>query len=270
MYRHFFMRPAALPLLFSLFTVSLAVTPGAQAAPPAVDLRLCHPDQGDWPWTLPDRPGLNNQLIDRANSRLAAPLRIRYFPMPWARCLFKLNTGEMDGAFNASFRPERLSIARYPVKDGAVDSKRRLMHSSYSLYRLKGSRRIWDGKTLKAGSPIGTPNGYTAIAMLIQDLGGQVDQHYKYSEELFQALLDEQLDTIALKTDESEYLLRQHPEFRARIEAVSPLLGERDFFLIFSIPFTRQQPVLSEQLWDAIGVERESEGYKKAVADFIK
>lgn len=267
MHRYFPARTALLPLLFFLLACSLSATT-AQSAPAPVELRLCHPDQGDWPWTLPDRPGLNNLLIDRANSRLATPLRIRYYPMPWARCLFKLNNGDMDGAFNASFRPERLSIARYPLKDGALDGSRRLMHSSYTLYRLKGSSRIWDGKTLKVRGPVGTPNGYTAIAMLIQELGGQADQHYKYSEELFQALLDGQLEAVALKTDESEYLLRQRPEFRARIEAVSPLLGERDFFLIFSIPFTRQQPVLTEQLWSAIGVERETVAYQRLAADF--
>lgn len=257
-------------LLVSLLTfASLLSSVSARAAESGgTELQLCHPDQGDWPWTLPDRPGLNNQLIERANRRLAQPLRIRFFPMPWARCLFKVATGEMDGAFNASVRPERLSIARYPMKNGQPDASRRLMHSSYSLYRLKGSPPVWDGKTLKARGPIGTPNGYTAMSMLIQDLGGRADQRLHDTDALFQALLDGEFETVALKTDESSHALRHNPAFSARIEQVSPRLAEKDFYLILSIGFTRQQPQLSEALWNAIAVERDSSAFKKVVSDF--
>lgn len=248
---------------FFLAALGLLATPTH-----AAELHFCHPDQGDYPWTLPDRPGLNTLLIERAAQRLRPAPALHFHAMPWARCLFKLSEGEMDGAYNASFIRSRLQMARYPMHNGQPDSSRRLMRSSYSLYqRQNDARRPWDGKTLSTPGTIGIPNGYSGIADRVRSLGGHIDQRQHDAAELFSRLLAGELDVVALKTDEAERLLQTQPRFRG-IRRVSPYLAEKDFFLILAIGFVDAQPKLAEQLWTAIGLERESADYRELVRRF--
>lgn len=244
--------------------VSGACTSPASAASPT--LRLCHTNQGDYPWTLPDRPGLNDLLIRRATERL--DLKVTIVAMPWARCLFKLTEGSMDGAFNASFRQERLAIARFPMKNKQPDASRRLMQSGYTLYRLRGSKVQWDGTTLKASGIIGVPNGFSGIAMRVKDIGGMADQRLATSTQLLNALAEGRYVAVALKTEEGTQLLKATPALRKKIEAIRPPLAEKDFFLMFSVHFDGQYPGMAENIWNAIAEERESPGYRQQVRKF--
>ncbi len=237
---------------------------GRVAAPaPAAALRLCHPDQGDHPWTLPDRTGLNNRLISQAAAQVG--LRVQYLPMPWARCLFKLSGGEVDGAFNASFTSERVGMAVFPLKDGQPDPARRLMRSGYTLYQRRGEPRAWNGQTLRVAGPVGIPNGYTAMAQFLGEQGVHADQSLKYGRELLEALAAGEFAAVALKSGEGAHLLRQHPELGRQLNAIRPELSQRDFFLIFSHGFMRRRSADGERLWQAIAQGRESPAYRNAL-----
>ncbi|CAK0769620.1 hypothetical protein CCP4SC76_5210003 [Gammaproteobacteria bacterium] len=46
--------------------------------------------------------------------------------LPWKRCLADLQEGKVDGAFPASFKPDRLAQGSYPMTGDQPDATRRL------------------------------------------------------------------------------------------------------------------------------------------------
>ncbi|HEX4939203.1 MAG TPA: transporter substrate-binding domain-containing protein [Candidatus Kapabacteria bacterium] len=239
-----------LPLLCLL----LAFAASGQAKEP-LTLQLCQSNEGDYPWTLPDRPGLNNLLIERAARRTG--VAVRFHPMPWARCLFKTSAGEMDGVVGASYRPERLRIGVYPLKDGQPHTERRLMRNSYLLYRRKGDPRVhWDGQRLQVNGVVGVQTGFS-VAGTLQRLGAAVDQQHRLPRPLLQQLLSGRLQAIALTAAEGQRLLAEHPQ-GSTVEALPAPLEEKDFYLVFSRQFQRQHPALVERLWQALWLEQQT------------
>lgn len=252
---------------FGFLLFSIVLMAGLGQAAEKVDLQLCASNQGDYPWVLPDRPGLNQQLIERAARQ--AGVTVAFHSMPWWRCLFRLSEGRMDGAFNSSFIPERLRFARYPMREGVPDGGRRLMRSGYSLYYLKGSSPDWDGQTLRVHGKAGVPFGSFAITRRLQDLGvADIEQRLKHPTQLMHALLKGEIAVAALKSDEGRYLLASSRQYRNSIEQHPLPLQEKDFFLVFSREFMRQKSALAERVWAAIASERESSGYQMLLRDF--
>ncbi len=92
---------------------SLSLSGGASAGG---TVKLCMEDRDIRPWITRDGGGLNVVLLDRVASALG--LRFEYQRLPWKRCLDKLKANQVDGAFGASFKPERLEVGAYPMLPG--------------------------------------------------------------------------------------------------------------------------------------------------------
>lgn len=242
----------------------LMLSAAGQAA--TLTLNLCQSNEGDYPWTLPDRPGLNNLLIERAARRTG--VTIRFHPMPWTRCLFKTTVGDMDGVVAASFRPERLRVGTYPMQAGKPDAERRLMRNSYLLYRRKGDNSVqWDGKRLQVSGPVGVQTGYS-IANKLRDLGATVRQDQRLPAPLLEALLAGHLQAVALTSGDSIRLLADHPTYASHLEAMPLALEEKDFYLVMSWQFQRSNPALTERLWNALMLEQRSPEWQAEAARF--
>lgn len=252
-------RRVGLPVLL---LVLLSCT--AHAAIPTV--HLCQSDEGDYPWTLADRPGLNNLLIERAARR--SGVAVRFHPMPWARCLFKTSTGKMDGVVAASFRPERLRIGTYPMRDGRPDAERRLMHNQYLLYRRKGDRQVqWDGHQLHINGMVGVQTGYS-VATTLRSLGAMIHQNQRLPAPLLDGLLNNHLRAVALTAGQGQRLLADNPAYAQHLEALPVPLENKDFYLVLSWQFQRQHPRLTEQLWENLMHEQRSAEWQTEVARF--
>lgn len=229
-------------------------------------LQLCQSDEGDYPWTLPDRAGLNNLLIERAARRNG--VAVRFHPMPWMRCLLKTSTGDMDGAVAASFRPERLRVGAYPMREGKPDTARRLMRNRYLLYRRKGDGSVrWDGQRLQVAGMVGVQTGYSITAKL-RELGASVSQAQRLPGPLLTALLAGNLRAVALPAGEGRRLLAGNPVYAQHLEALPLPLEEKDFYLVPSWPFQRRHPALTERLWQALMLEQRSPAWQAEVARF--
>lgn len=234
------------------------------AAPP--ELQLCQSDEGDYPWTLRDRPGLNNLLIERAARRNG--VRVRFHPMPWARCLFKVSAGDMDGIVGASFRPERQRIGVYPMRDGQPDAERRLMHNRYLLYRRKNDLAVqWDGRRLTVPGLIGVPTGYS-IADTLRQHGAAISQQERLPVRLLQELMAGNLRAVTLTAGEGERLLADHAVYHGRLEALPTALDEKDFYLVFSHRFHQRHPALAERFWHGLILEQHSADWQAESARF--
>ena len=256
-----------MPMIIRLLLICLAVGAGNASAVPHPEMQLCASNQGDYPWVIPERPGLNQLLIERA--ALRAHIVVRFHSMPWGQCLLRLSTGRMDGAFNSSFLPERLAFARYPMRDGKLDDSRRLMRSGYSLYYRKGSNLNWDGESLSADGVAGVPSGSFAITRRLQDVGvTNINQQKKQPAQIFDALLEGEFAVAALKSEEGRHLLKTNAVYREHLEQHPLPLHEKNFFLIFSRKYMQQNSLLAERMWAAIAAERESPEYQELVRDF--
>lgn len=224
-------------------------------------LHFCTEDNDSWPWLMKDRVGVTTQHLKLVEKQMGLSMEIT--PLPWKRCLAELKSGNMDGAFKISYSPGRAAeIGTYPMQGDKLDASKRLLTDSYSLYRLKGSAVSWDGKTLKASGPIGAQTGFSIVEQL-KALGASVDEGGRAPGNHLQKLLLGRLAAVALQTEEGDANIANNPEFRAKIEKMSPVLVEKPYFLIFSRQFYAHHPGYAQQVWDTVESVRESAEYRK-------
>ena len=251
---------------------ALALEPGtarAQAASPAAEadnpktLQLCAEDENSYPWLLRDRSGLNMLMMRLLGQRLR--LRFEVTLLPWRRCLLSLQEGGVDGAFKASFQPERLKIGRYPMRGEQVDVERAMLEESYHLYRLKGSAVSWDGQQLsQLDGAVGAQAGFSIVAWLRQQQL-PIEASAKAPDAILAMLQRGRLGAAALQTSQGDYALSRNPQFAAQIERQGPPLVSKPYYLLLSHAFVRRHPALAERIWDGVAVVRESAEYRQAL-----
>lgn len=229
-------------------------------------IHACSEDNDSWPWLLKDRVGVTIHHLRLVEKQLGGKLEIT--PLPWKRCLAELKNGSMDAAFKISYSPARAAeIGDYPMQGDKLDAGKRLLTDSYSLYRLKGSAASWDGKSLKAGGPVGAQTGFSVVEQL-RALGATVDEGGRAPGDHLQKLLLGRLAAVALQTEEGDASIANNPEFRGKIEKVQPVLVEKPYFLIFSKQFHAHHAGYVEEVWSAIEQVRESAEFKKYLQNF--
>lgn len=229
-------------------------------------IKLCHENEDSYPWLFKDRPGLNIIMMHAVEKQLGLHLDIQ--ALPWKRCLEDLRQGLVDGVFKISFKADRMEMGQYPMLGDKPDASKRMLTDSYSLYRIKGSKVEWDGKTLKGVDiPVGAQSGFSVVDQL-KGLGAKVDDGTRTADDNLKKLLVNRVSAVALQTEEGDNSVASNPEFKARIEKVEPALVEKPYFLLFSKTFYAQHGDMAKQMWDAIASVRESADYKKQVQQF--
>ena len=97
----------------------------------------------------------------------------------------------------------------------------------------------------------------------LKAMGVAVDEGGCVPGNHLQKLLFGRLAAVALQTEEGDFNLANNPEYRNKIEKITPMLVEKPYFLIFSRQFYAHHSGYAQQVWDAIEVVRESAEYKK-------
>jgi polar amino acid transport system substrate-binding protein len=249
-------RTASLALVLAL---ALPAGSGALAAG-GPQVRLCQDSEDVYPWTLKERPGLNNILLKIVEAKLDITMVVE--ARPWRRCQEEIKAGTMDGMFAISFLPQRQEFGAYPMNGSAADPARRLMSDGYSLFRRKDDDSIhWNGKQLKAGGPVGAQRAYSVVPQL-EALGAKVDDGTYPPEDNLRKLLMGRLAAVALRTQEGDSILATHREFNGRIERLPQPLVDKPYYLIFSHQFMARHGALAQQLWNTIAQVRESVEYR--------
>jgi len=209
-----------------------------------------------------ERPWLSAIMIEQLKKNTGIAITVQ--TAPWLRCIYALQNGQADGAFKASFKADRLNYSVYPMANGKLDVDRRMATESYHLYRLKGSRLGWDGKSLNnLDGKIGAQAGFSIVEFLTS-LGAQVDSGAHSAETNLRMLLRGRFAAVALQTQEGDSLL--NGEF-SEIERVEPALVEKPYFLVFSRRFFAEHADLANELWNGVAKVRESPEYMKAMHD---
>lgn len=231
-------------------------------------LTFCHEDQDAFPWVMSDGTGLNLELLSLV--RQAIGLQVIYVAVPWKRCLSGLDQGVYDGAFAASFKPERQRMGYYPTDaEGQVDTHRRLHTSRYTLYRRIGSAVSWDGRQFsQVNGRIGSLSGFS-IRDLLLDHGLAVDESSRDPLALLQMLVYGRVEAIALQTMRGDFILQAHPQIARQVEKLPHLLEEKPYYLMLSKALMSRDPELAERIWTEVQRQRESSTYQARVTAYL-
>ncbi|MES2299158.1 MAG: transporter substrate-binding domain-containing protein [Pseudomonadota bacterium] len=210
------------------------------------------------PWRTGTGTGLNFDLLNQVASQIG--ITFVYSSVPWKRCLAQLKSNEMDGAFAASFVPERMDLGVYP--GGAqLDVGKRMHTDHFVLIRRKGTRADWDGKAFSnISGAIGYQLGYS-VGEFLRAKGMTVDEGTQSAPQLIQKLRAGRLAAAALGGSDATRLLSGAAG--AELEVLPIPIIEKHYYLVLSHALVRNNPQLANRIWNAIEEARNSAVYQK-------
>ncbi len=211
------------------------------------------------------RPGIEIEIYRRLGKILN--LNITFTRVPWKRCLIQLETGGYDGIFPASFRPERMKLGVYPMKDGREDPERKTRDTAYYLYKRKNSPLSWDGRSFhNLTDVIVAPLGWAVVGKL-REMGVNVVE-VPIPKNLPRMLIQGGVEGVACLDTVMDTYLEKDPELNRQIVKVHPPIMEKPYYLMLSHPFVKRHPKLAQRIWDTIRDIRASEEYRLIVEKY--
>lgn len=238
----------------------------ASAAVPPVEFRVAFedkdsPDHTGTQGVPAANPGIIVEMLQMLPDRLGGAIRLQLLRRPWARCLAELESGRVDAIFSSSFRPERLKLGVYPMKQGEPDRQLRIDTKTYSLYTLSGSALRWDGQRFSGVDgtvSLVAMRGYAIIDEL-RRLPEVAVAEADHAEVALRMVLARRVLGFAQLTEPADYLLRRTPEFGHSIVKTPTPLMSRDYFLQISHAFHRRHTALAGQIWQSLATIRQTE-----------
>ena len=234
-----------------LLFATLGLSQWALAQPQPRLVSICYDETTVRPWVNKAGVALLKSSSTKQN------VEFEHVPLPWLRCLRDVNKGIYAGAIGASYSDERAAFAAYPTTaDGQLDTSRRMLSSSYSLFRVKGGTGYWNGKEfVNLTTRVIAQRGYSVVADL-RKLGVLVDQSAKDPETVFKMLIAGRAQLGALVTEQGEETMAR-PEFRKQIEMLSPPLVVKDYYLMFGQRYYEDNRRMVEELWNHLALVRD-------------
>ncbi len=244
----------------TLFTVVVVMLFGLSEAYATMEITLGYGDQDNPPYSFgagysnPDLPGIYIELMNQVADDLN--ISIKYVRLPMKRLKAHLSSGKIDGGFDLSFKQKRLKIGQYPMKDGRVDSSRRLNALSYSLYKLQSAKIHWDGKTFSnLSAPLGANSTYSIVDNL-RDMGISVDETEK-TESNLKKLQNGRISGYVTLESEADLLVQSGGY--ENIVKVTPPIVTKDLFLMFSHQFMNKHGDLADKFWIKLSENRDEQ-----------
>lgn len=227
------------------------------------EIRLCYEDVTVHPWITGDRKGLVIQELQQVEK--ITKIKFKYIRLPWKRCQIDAQNGKLDGLIAASFTKERTNWGVYPtLKTGELDRSQRLHTDSFMVFITKGSPiRFKDGRFLNLGAQlIGVQLGYS-VGTDLEEQGYATHSSFSTAQDLIQALNASVVTVAVLQKYATLKTLNDNPKLKHNIVALKPPFKVADQYLLFTKKFYSQYPEISNRIWKAIPMARESAEYKK-------
>lgn len=183
----------------------------------AEKLKLC--STADWPpYEYTDHQtrhvsGLSVEIVKKIAAQLS--LEVEITSLPWERCLKMNETGEMDGIFSVSKKPDRELYLLYPQHE--------IQNVSYVLAVLKDKQSDWNDQknTASIPQPIGSPQGFSVTQSLKELKTVQVDDSAPSDQVNIQKLMNNRVESIAISPEVLSNLLQGKAE-EGQIKTLSP------------------------------------------------
>ncbi|WP_163833814.1 substrate-binding periplasmic protein [Spartinivicinus ruber] len=212
-------------------------------------------------------PGITPDLLNLIALRLK--YKIEYRRYPWSRCLSMLGKNQVDAVFHASFKPERLKLGVFPMKDGQPDSFKKVHRKAYVLYKLKGSDLTWDGKQFQnLDGVIGATYKYSIVDQL-RTMGLVVDEAYN-AEMNFRKLVGGRLVGVVDLENIADFMLSVRSDRFSQVVKVQPPISVKDYYIIFSHHFYQENTQLVEKIWNEIYQTHKNGDYEKIAKRYLK
>ncbi|RVT82366.1 substrate-binding periplasmic protein [Inhella crocodyli] len=232
-------------------------------------LRVCMTDVPHAPWRVAENDGrVAGQGLDfdllRDFQRISG-WTVELQVLSGRRCLIEIAAGRADANVGLSHTPERAQSFRFPMRDGEPDANFSLRQDAYTLYRRRGSTVSWNGQQLKlaAGGAVLVQAGHS-VANQLREMGVPVTETERSAFMTLSKVKLGEADAAAVFTSEGQALLQAHPQF-AELEAMSPVLARKHYFVAFGEPFARQNEAELAGLWRAFQQAAKAPTYQSAV-----
>ncbi|MDE1463685.1 substrate-binding periplasmic protein [Spartinivicinus poritis] len=202
---------------------------------------------------LADNPGITIEMIQAVGYQLK--INFQFEKMPWKRCLYSVQQNIMDGTIDASFKKERMKVGVYPMTDGEIDTSKRNSTQSYSIFTTQASA-IKSVEDL-LNKYIGVTRGYSIISDLenrgiknIIETNGSLVSLRMLKRKRIHAIVDLEANI--------QSQLHTYPNEFQDIRMITPPVQSKNYYLLFSHKFYRENKALAHKIWDEIASIRES------------
>lgn len=179
-------------------------------------------------------------------------LTLTFKGVPWKRALVMIAKGVADGLINASYKDDRAQYAVYPMKNGKLDSSRRLNPGkTYYIYKNKNSSISWDGiQFSNPDGPVAAKEGYAVI----EDLKKHKNIHIAIKireEQIIADLIRGKIAAYAAMGSE-EQAMKKFPNFDAIVVKEPNPIRQKDYYVIFSkLSYDKKKDEI-EKLWNLL------------------
>jgi len=201
-----------------------------------------------------NKPNPASQLEVDKLKRLADGngMTLAFKGVPWKRALVMIEKGVADGLINASYKEDRAQYAVYPMKDGKLDSSRRLNPGkTYYIYKNRNSSISWDGTRFsRPDGPVAAKDGYAVIEDLKKHQN--IDIVIKIREEqIIGDLIRGKIAAYAAMETEAQ-AMKKIPNFDDKVVREPNPIRQKDYYVIFSKPSYDKKKDEIENLWDLL------------------
>jgi polar amino acid transport system substrate-binding protein len=172
--------------------------------------------------------------------------------VPWKRALMMIEKGVADGLIGASYNDARARYAVYPMKDGKLDSSRRLNSGkTYYIYKNRKSTISWDGTRFSdPDGPVAAKAGYAVIEDLKKHKNIQIVTRSR-EELIIGDLIRGNISAYAAQGNE-ELAMKKIPNFNEMVVKEPKPIRRKDYFIIFSKFRYEKKKNEMEKLWSLL------------------
>jgi len=259
------------------FTIALALLVAGTMSAPALGgshqrtlLLATVPDSSpavltDGQHVMTDRPGYRAELLQQAARQCKAT--VRFTLAPWQRVLYMVEHGEADGAFASSYTAERAAYGVYPMKDGVPDPAKAVKGYAYSLFVHSGSAMTWDGKTVGGQDKRVVVERGSVGADVARNVGLEPFE-IGTTDKLVRMVAEKHVGGVVGIASNIRAEIKGSPDLAGRVKELTPPLGAKFGYVMFSKSFHAEQKELVDCFWNAIGELRATTAYKEMVKSY--
>lgn len=223
-----------------------------------ISLRLVYGTEQAFPYLMGQGATVNNpagiaiDIIKQAAADIG--VKIELLRLPDKRLFLRLKNGTADGNFIQSFNRKRMEYGVYPMKNGKPDSEKRITTLKYFLYKNRGDALQATKDSLAAkGVIIAAKQGFSIVDDL-RELGTEVLE-VNTSESLYKMLEYGRARGVALQDTEGDFHIKNLK--LNQVEKVFPALKTKDYYLMLSHQFVKNNPEITVKLWARISEIRD-------------
>lgn len=245
----------------AVITVCLLVSSSTSLA--AEPLRLCVGVQALPPYLFPNKEGTIQILIRMAAEQVGLQVKFEALPLP--KCIEELKAGNVHGSSAMGATPQNQEFAVFPKKNNAIDNADAVVVGRSSVYRVKGSKADWNGKSFSdVKLPVLFATGNSVFTEKLKALKTPFNDDTLHFQKNLLKMIAGQGDLVIGLQAEGKMRLAE-PEFAGKIEELPAPFTEAHYFIAISKKYYEANSAQIENLWNAIAKMKTNPTYLAAI-----